>query len=155
MSARVAVRAVPAEAEPPIRLGVASEQPGVTRWRLILLITGRLVACLWLLYGMAQWYSVVTAPTDGPEAFDELTWGATAALAFFAVADPIAAVGLWLGSLWGGVIWGVTVAVQIAVVVMVPGFFNAGPALVLVSVVLFGFYAYVAYSAGREADVAG
>ena len=57
---------------------------------------------------------------------------------FFAVLNPVAAVGLWLVAPWGGVVWLLTLIAQFFVALLKPSFFLFGGALKFVDAVLFG-----------------
>jgi uncharacterized membrane protein len=69
------------------------------------LIYVRLLALGFLGLGLFQWSELLGAVHTGAPDFFTLTIQAQAAILFFAVANLVAAVGLWLMATWGIVIW--------------------------------------------------
>jgi uncharacterized membrane protein (DUF2068 family) len=65
------------------------------------------------------------------------------------VLDPVAAVGLWLVSSWGGVIWFIAAAAQIIATVAIPGLFS--PIWIGVNSLLIGLYFLLTWLAARSA----
>ncbi len=104
----------------------------------------RVVAMLWIVLGLEQWLRIV-APAQG--SFTGLTPATMTAIVFFAVLDPVAAVGLWLLAPWGGVVWLLTLVAQFFVVSAKPSFFLLGGALKFVDVVLFALYVILSWRA--------
>ncbi len=74
------------------------------RWDLVLLWYMRLLALLWIAKGLSAWALILGAGYPVPP-FEARLLGHQATIIYFAVIDPIAAVGLWLGNVWGGVMW--------------------------------------------------
>jgi Family of unknown function (DUF6163) len=74
------------------------------RWTLILVWFMRTLAVVWIFKGLFNW--TIMLGVD-PQVANILTMpGSLAAtICFFAVADLVAAVGLWLAAPWGGVLW--------------------------------------------------
>ena len=112
------------EASAAIQVGVKAG-PGAeeARWTLILVIFFRVIALLWIAEGLEQWRRIL-APETG--SFLDLSSSGIFATIFFAVLDPVAAVGLWLIAPWGGVVWLLTLLAQIFVVSVKPSFFAFG-----------------------------
>ena len=80
-------------------------------WRLGMFL--RAMAAIELLKGLAQWAVLIaTGGAAEPLAGQSSAWLATTAV--FAVADPVAAVGLWVGAPWGVAIWLIAAIGQIA-----------------------------------------
>lgn len=104
----------------------------------------RIVALLWILQGLELWLRII-APAHG--SFDELSAATISAIVFFAVLDPVAAVGLWLLAPWGGVVWLLTLIAQFFVLMVKPSFFLFGGALKLVDAVLFALYLFLSWRA--------
>jgi hypothetical protein len=77
---------------------------GAARWDRVLVWYMRLLALLWIAKGLGAWALILGAGYPVPP-FDARTVGHQATVIYFAVIDPIAAVGLWLASVWGGVMW--------------------------------------------------
>jgi Family of unknown function (DUF6163) len=82
--------------EPPAKRGA--------RWDLVLVWYMRLLALLWIAKGLSAWALILGAGYPVPP-FEARLMGNQATVIYFAVIDPIAAVGLWLASVWGGVMW--------------------------------------------------
>jgi hypothetical protein len=82
------------------------EEKGVVaaRWDRVLVWYMRLLALLWIAKGLGAWAQILGAGYPVPP-FEGRTLGHQATAIYFAVIDPIAAVGLWLASVWGGVMW--------------------------------------------------
>jgi Family of unknown function (DUF6163) len=85
------------------RSGEAPEKRGA-RWDLVLVWYMRLLALLWIAKGLSAWALILGAGTPVPP-FEARLTGSQATVIYFAVIDLIAAVGLWLATVWGGVMW--------------------------------------------------
>lgn len=84
-------------------------------WRLTLLL--RALAVLELAKGLYHWALLLgLGPTPFPDGPLVQRIGAV----FFAVADPVAAVGLWLAAAWGVVIWLCAASAQLMFSALVP-----------------------------------
>jgi Family of unknown function (DUF6163) len=99
----------------------ALDETDATRTGPLLLIFMRLLAGLWTVQGLLQW-SAILLPAES--LFDNAPLVRGAVVIFFAVCDPVAAVGLWLAAPWGGVLWLLSALTQIAVAIALPGFFS-------------------------------
>jgi hypothetical protein len=97
-----------------IRLDHPRRSAAQTPWGAILVIFMRVLACLWICQGLAEW-ALVLVP--GQPVFDTLPGATSAAVIFFAIADLVAAVGLWLATPWGGALWLFAATSQIFVAV--------------------------------------
>ena len=76
----------------------------VARWDLVLVWYMRLLALVWIAKGLSAWALILGAGYP-VQSFEVRSTGHQATVIYFAVIDPIAAVGLWLASVWGGVMW--------------------------------------------------
>jgi hypothetical protein len=132
-----------------IDLGPNSEQRQVHRWGFLLVVFMRLVAVLWLFQGLLQW-KVILAPEQAP--IDALPSPVATAIAFFAEADLLAAVGLWLAAAWGGVLWLFSACAGIIVILFMPEFHAGGLLMVLVSVILIVIYFVLTWNAAQERE---
>jgi hypothetical protein len=119
---------------------------GVRRLALIRVVLMRLVAGIWLVRGLTYW-SAILLPRDS--VLDQGMLARGAAVVYFAVLDPTAAVGLWLGAAWGGIIWVFAVLSQIIAAAAIPGF--ASPLWIIVDVALVGIYLLVSWLVSRAA----
>ncbi|WP_298359090.1 DUF6163 family protein [Rhodoblastus sp.] len=110
-----------------------------------LTLFARVVALWWIVQALEQWLRIV-APAQG--SFADLTPATMTAIIFFAVLNPVAAVGLWLLAPWGGVVWLLTLVAQVFVASFKPSFFLFGPALKFVDALLFALYLFLSWRAG-------
>ena len=147
-----AERLLPGEPHPPaqpIRLGQDNAQAAgrAVRWQWMLVWFMRVTAVLWLLEGFAHWHAILVST---PSELETATGWRAAALVGFAVTDLLTAVGLWLVTPWGGVLWVLNVALQMAAIVLLPGFFPGARALLAIYAALVLLYLFLTYRAGRE-----
>ncbi len=119
---------------------------------LLLVIFMRLIAALWVVEGLMQWSLVVVTDVDGRSGLAALSVSAVVAVVFFAVIDPIAAVGLWLATPWGGVIWLVTAGAQLFVIVTMPGFFDHPVLIGLADLGLIALYLVLTWQAASAQE---
>lgn len=128
----------------PISIVAPADRLKPTRWGLILVVFMRLMAALWLFQGLLEWASVLL-PAE--TVVDSLSGGAVAVIVFFAIADLVAAVGLWLATPWGGALWLFAALSQIFASVTVKDAF--GPGWVVVDVLLIVLYLGLTFKAGQ------
>jgi hypothetical protein len=69
------------------------------------LVLQRLMALGFLTLGLYQWAQLLGALKTPEPGFFSLTLQAQSVALFFAVANLVAAVGLWLTATWGAVVW--------------------------------------------------
>lgn len=74
------------------------------RWDRTLVWYMRILALFWIAKGIGSWALILGVGYPIP-AFEARSTGAQATVIYFAVIDQVAAVGLWLTSVWGGVMW--------------------------------------------------
>jgi hypothetical protein len=74
------------------------------RWTAMLVWFMRTMAVVWIAKGLYNW-SVILGADPRVADFTLLPIVLEATIIFFAVADLVAAIGLWLASPWGGVLW--------------------------------------------------
>jgi hypothetical protein len=134
-----------------IRVGAEAERKrrAATRWGMLLVVFMRGMALLWLLFGVAQWANILWS---GPIPFDALPMRAAVAIGFFAVADLVAAVGLWLAAPWGGVLWLGTAAGEALATVLMPAYFSGGVLMLTLYVVLIAMYFALTWQAAQERE---
>ena len=94
---------------------------GSWHWGAVLTWFMRLVALLWIAKGLGAWAIILGlwSPTGD---FGDRTMGFQAVIIYFAVIDPIAAVGLWMASTWGGVLWLLAVMSHLILAAFFPTF---------------------------------
>jgi hypothetical protein len=119
-----------------------------TRWGTIVVLFMRLLAAVWICQGLAEWAKILLPD----ETFvTTLTGGAAAAaVIFFAIADLLAAVGLWLATPWGGALWLFAASSQIFVVVAIPNFYSGLWAVA--DMVLIILYFVLTWMAGHSTE---
>jgi hypothetical protein len=124
----------------------ATEHPWTSRFLLYL----RAVAVVSLVKGLYHW-SAVIGFGDGPgSTFESGSVAWQAASIYFAVIDPIAAVGLWLVAAWGGVVW-LTAAISMAAIeLFFPQVFGGRIWVALAEFAMVAGYFALAIAAARE-----
>ena len=120
------------------------------RWTRWLILYVRLLAAVSMLKGLYHW-SLVVGVGDGADSTFELapmSW--KAATIFFAVIDLVAAVGLWLAAVWGGVVWLTAASSMAAVEIVFPQIYGGRIWVVLLEVAAIAGYLGLAIMAARE-----
>lgn len=135
-----------------IRLGQSDRADAETRFGTMLTWFMRLLALLWIAQGLANWALMLIGDGDPQGVFGSMSDLARGAIIFFAVLDPMAAVGLWLAASWGGVVWLIAVAAQWLALVILPGFFAYDVAISAVDVPLVAGYFVLTFQAARESE---
>lgn len=139
---------VPAIAMGPKGAARGSRSRAETALRLLL----RVIAVVWLIEGVQQWYGVLTGPN-----LPYLPAAAplhVASLFFFCILDFVAAIGLWLVSSWGVAVWFATMLGHALAFVLAPGSLAEPVLLVLGDAVLASAYALLAWIVAREHHLA-
>jgi len=114
------------------------------QWGLILVIFMRVLAGLWIFQGLAEWALVLVPQKSVLEA---LPAAMAAAVIFFAIADLVAAVGLWLATPWGGALWLFAASSQIFIAIAIRN--SISMVWVAIDIVLILFYFILTFNAGR------
>ena len=112
----------------------------------------RVVAVLLLVAGLLRACLILGVTPDGTTFSDlDPAWrgGATA----LAIADLLAAVGLWVGAAWGPVMWAVAAIVEITMYTMLADIFGAHPARVAGHGVSFAVYLFLVFIEWRRSLV--
>lgn len=119
-----------------------------TRWGTILVVFMRALAVLWMAQGLMEWTKILL---PGQAVLDQSSPAPlVAAVIFFAIADLLAGVGLWLATPWGGALWLFAAISQIFVVVALPHFYSTLWAVA--DFVLIVAYFALTWKAGHAAD---
>jgi hypothetical protein len=101
----------------------------------------RVVAMLLLIVGLARACQVLGIVPEG-QTFADLTPATRAGAVTLLLADLLAAVGLWIGAVWGPVMWAVALAVEVSMYTLFSDVFGSYPLRVLIHAGLFiGFLA--------------
>jgi hypothetical protein len=70
-----------------------------------LIVFTRIVALLWLAKGLWHFSTIVGLGEAQPTRFESLSLTGKTVIGYLATIDTIAAIGLWFGAVWGGLIW--------------------------------------------------
>ena len=111
-SAGAEIRLVERAPVPAIRMiGATTEGPATLRWSMTLVWFMRTIAVVWIAKGLFAW-TIALGVNHAVADFLELPVITEGMIGFFAVADLMAAVGLWLAAPWGGVLWLICAATE-------------------------------------------
>ncbi|HEX2135101.1 MAG TPA: DUF6163 family protein [Microvirga sp.] len=121
---------------------------GALRWTPILTWFMRAVAVLWIVKGLSAWAAIVGAGTDA--GFEGRSTGYQATMIYFAVIDPVAAVGLWMASTWGGVLWLLAVMSHLILAMFFPQIVSMAPAVMALVAGLMVTYLVISWLSARE-----
>jgi Family of unknown function (DUF6163) len=137
----------PSDMLEPVRV-VKAAGPGT--WTEYLVLFLRIMAGVSLIKGLYHWAQIcgIGAPADGGFEAHTIAWQTSTV--FFAVIDPVAAVGLWLAAAWGAVVWLTSVVSMAAVEVFFPQVYGGSIFVVFVEMTLLGTYLFLAISSARE-----
>ena len=125
-----------------------AHRPDSMRWRLALVWFMRLVAIVWLAEGVIWWLDIIGLSPS--VAFDQKRMAARAITVGFAVMNPLAGVGLWLTSSWGGVLWLTAVLAEIVLALSLPALMQVGLVRLGLLVALIAAYLALTSLAARE-----
>jgi len=125
-------------------------EQSVGRWTRRLVLFLRVMAGISIIKGLYHWSRVCGIGIDPSDAFQYHSIAWQTATVFFAVIDPVAAVGLWLAAAWGAVIWLMAVASMLAVEIFFPQVFGAGLLTGLLEGGLLGLYLWLALKSAQE-----
>ncbi|MGA2042337.1 MAG: hypothetical protein ABSG83_03085 [Roseiarcus sp.] len=117
-----------------------TDAQGALRWSLILVWFMRTMAVVWIAKGLVAW-TIALGINPVVADFLGLPMVARGMVGFFAVADLIAAVGLWLAAPWGGVLWLTCAAMELLAAFLGAGVWLTGAAgLVLVGALIVVYF---------------
>lgn len=134
-----------------IHVGPQAEQKrrASARWGLVLVVYLRALAVMWMAFGVSRWGYILD---PGPLGLENMPFDHAVAVAVFAVADLVAAVGLWLIAPWGGALWLATTAGEIMVGVFVGGPMRMGVLAIIGHTAAILLYVVVTWLAARERE---
>jgi len=121
-------------------------------WHVALVWLMRLLALIWLAKGMFFWSIILGAGEDMPS-FEARNLGFQTMVVFFAIVDPIVAVGLWMATSWGGVLWLLAVMSFLILSYSFPVGLMPGPPVAIGSLGLILAYLGFSFLASREQQV--
>ena len=112
----------------------------------------RVVAMLLLLVGLARACQILGIVPEG-QRFADLTPAMRAGAVTLLLVDILAAVGLWIGAVWGPVMWAVALAVEVLMYTLFADIFGSYPLRVMVHTAFFlGFLALTFVEWQRSLD---
>ncbi len=127
-------------------------EPARPRWRIAHDVYLKAMSLAYLGWALWEWAAIigVVPPIDDPGRTNLPRQGA---VLFFAALDPVAAVGLWLGSAWGTATWLVVTFARVIIHTGYAGIFGwTGPWTIVqvVSVTIYLALFFLAERADRE-----
>jgi hypothetical protein len=145
------VRVVEYAPLPPMRAaGAGPAEPSAhVRWTMVLIWFMRTMAVVWITKGLFAW-TVVLGINRGMDDFLVLPPVMRGLIAFYAVADLMAAVGLWLAAPWGGVLWLICAASEVIAAILGAGGSLVGMLGVALDVALIVVYFALSWLAANE-----
>ncbi|MBX6426374.1 MAG: hypothetical protein IRZ09_10700 [Variibacter sp.] len=119
-------------------------------WTARLILFVRVIAAVSMAKGLYHWALVcgVGDTIDSTFELAPLSW--KAATIFFAVIDPVAAVGLWLAAAWGGVVWLTAAISMMAVELFFPQVFGGRVVVIAAEAAAIAAYLTLTVMAARE-----
>jgi len=129
------------------RTEMAEREGYWTNWFMLFL---RTMAGVSLAKGLYHWAQVIGIGQGPFSLFETSSTAWQAATMYFAVIDPVAAVGLWLAAAWGGVVWLTASISMVAIELLFPQVFGGRALVVLVELLMLGAYFGLAVAAARE-----
>jgi hypothetical protein len=122
--------------------------PGLWAGRLVWFL--RAMAALSMLKGLYHWAVVVGIGAGATSAFESNSTAWQVATIFFAVIDLVAAVGLWLAAVWGGVVWLTAAISMTALELFFPEIYGGGFLIVPAELAMIAGYVALSVMAARE-----
>jgi hypothetical protein len=128
----------------------AETETGEAVWTGRLVIFLRAMAVLSMIKGLYHWAQITGFIGGEDGAFENQTTQWETATVYFAVIDLVAAVGLWLATLWGAVVWLTTIVSQAVIELMFPAVYGGNMIVLFIALLLVGGYLGLAWMAARE-----
>jgi hypothetical protein len=126
-----------------------TDTPTTLRWTLMLVWFMRTMAVVWIAKGLFAW-TIVLGVNRVVADLLELPVVMQAMVSFFAVADLMAAVGLWLAAPWGGVLWLICAATEVMAATLGAGVSMTGMVGVALDGALIVVYFALSWLAANE-----
>jgi hypothetical protein len=122
---------------------------GIMRWNFVLVWFMRVLAILWIMKGLSAW-AVILGAWIPVGHFEARSTGYQATVIYFALIDLIAAVGLWMGSTWGGIMWLLAVMSHLILAAFFPGIVSSGVLTMAFFLTLIVIYLGISWLAAQE-----
>lgn len=145
------VRVVERAPIPAIRMigATATDGSAAMRWSLLLVWFMRTMAVVWISKGLFAW-TIALGIDHALADFLELPVVTQGMIGFFAVADLLAAVGLWLAAPWGGVLWLICASTEVMAATLGAGASLTGALGVVLDGALIAVYFALSWLAANE-----
>ena len=134
-----------------IQLGADAKSAATAEgdWGFLLLVFMRVVSGLWVYRGLLHWETILGGEQSP---FEVMAPSIAACVIFFAVADLVAAVGLWLAVPWGGVVWLFAVLASILASLLTSGFSDGGRVMLVIDFILIAAYFVLSWYAAQTRE---
>ena len=120
-----------------------------SRWDGRLVLFMRVIAIVWLIKGLSSWL-IVLGIWSPHTSFYTATLGYQSTIVYFAVTDPIAAIGLWIATAWGGILWLLAIVTNIILAFFFPQIIPGGPYVPYIYAILVFIYLVLSWLASRR-----
>lgn len=117
-----------------------------------LLLFMRLLSLVSLATGALHWGALLGLPLEPTPPFESMSLMQRVLTVYFAVLDPIAAVGLWLTSSWGAVLWLLSAVSRLALASGVAAEAGFQPYVLAYQCAMVGLYLFLSRRAAKAAD---
>jgi len=134
---------------PPAAYGRAGRLRARFYWSDALVWFMRAIAWIWVAKGLFNWGLALGAFSRYGD-FAQLSRPLQGSIVFFAVVDPLAAVGLWLAAPWGGVLWLLCASIETVSPALGVRGAASGPLGVGLNAALLALYFFLTWRAGQE-----
>ena len=118
-------------------------------WDVVLIWFMRAVALCWLTKAVVTWASILDV-IPGFRPFESESIGRQSVIVYFAVLDPMAAVGLWLTSAWGGVVWLLAATSTLTLAILTPQLLPMSTPYLAIQGGIIAMYFILSFLAARE-----
>ena len=108
----------------------------------------RILSFIWLIKGISSWL-IVLGIWSPHFPFYTATMGYQSTVVYFAVTDPIAAIGLWIATTWGGILWLLAIVTNIILAFFFPQIIPGGLIVPYIYAVLVLLYLILSWLASK------
>ncbi|MDR1827934.1 MAG: DUF6163 family protein [Methylobacteriaceae bacterium] len=120
-----------------------------TRWDRRLVLFMRVISIVWLVKGLSSW--LIIMGIWSPHApFYTAPLGYQSTVIYFAVTDPVAAIGMWIATQWGGILWLLAIVTNAILAFSFPRIIPGGVVAPYVYIVLVICYLVLSTLAARK-----
>lgn len=133
-----------------LRASVGLDEGHGVDWTKALVLFFRFMAVFQIIKGMLHWALLLGASGLGPSASQDIEY--LGANIYFAVLDPVAAIGLWMTSSWGGVIWLLAAVSQIVLCIGFAEVYGIMWPILFIEAVAITLYAVINWKVTNASD---